>query len=243
MQGNTVSEVLPRHVVAGTAEQDVLDSVQVERGRRPAGGERAGRVRDLPEGGVPAELSVGAVGSDASADAHHWVALCTQVQGEARGGLDGEKRGRAHLHTPESGRCAPLSMGVGHDKAVDLADGERRGQRECGDSSSGVLGGEVHSRQRMEGGKGREVGEDVVDKMRDGGGLGEAGDRDASLGVASAVKHSSSRTVLHESTGGGVARLLLEQVLCPEEETGRGLCAHRLERGAVGLCQQAEVVG
>ena len=102
MQGNTGLKMLPRHVVARTEEQNVFDGVEVERGRRPAGVECAGRVLDLPEGCVPAKLSVGAVGSDASSNANHRVALCTEVQGEGRGGLDGEKRGRAHLHTPES---------------------------------------------------------------------------------------------------------------------------------------------
>ncbi len=150
MQGNTGLKMLPRHVVARTGEQNVLDGVEVERGRRPAGMDRAGRIWNLPEGGVPAELSVGAVGSDASSDAHHRVALRAEVQREGGRGLDEEKRGRAHLQTPESRRCAPLAMSVGHKKAVDIVDGERCGQRGCGGCSGGELGGEVYSRQRVE---------------------------------------------------------------------------------------------
>ena len=80
LQGDTGLKMLPRHVVAGTGEQNVLDGVEVERGRRPAGVKRAGRVWDLPERGVSAELGVGAVGSDARSNAHHWVALCAEVQ-------------------------------------------------------------------------------------------------------------------------------------------------------------------
>ncbi len=87
------------------------------------------------------------------------------------------------------------------------------------------------------------MSEDVVDEMRDRCGFGEVGDSDAGLGVASAVERGGSCTVLYKSTGGGVAGLILEQVLCPEEETSRCLCTQRLERGTVGLCQQAEVVG
>ena len=82
MQSNTSLKMLPRHMVAGTGEQNVLDGVKEERGRRPAGVERAGRVWDLPERGVSAELGVGAVGSDARSNAHHWVALCAEEQGQ-----------------------------------------------------------------------------------------------------------------------------------------------------------------
>ena len=73
-------EVLPCNVMAGTGEQDVLDGVEVEWGRLPAGVECTRGVLHLTELAVSAELSVSAVGSDASSDPHHWAALCAEVQ-------------------------------------------------------------------------------------------------------------------------------------------------------------------
>ena len=89
MQSNTGLKMLPRHVVTGTGEQNVLDGVEVERGRLSAGVVCAGGVLNLAEGTVTAELSVSAVGSNASPDPHHWVALLAEVQGQCRRSLDG----------------------------------------------------------------------------------------------------------------------------------------------------------
>jgi hypothetical protein len=81
------------------------------------------------------------------------------------------------------------------------------------------------------------MGKDIVDEVGNSCGFGEIGDGDAGLGVPSTVERSGSRSVLYEGAGGGVTGVTLEEILCSEEETSRGLCAQCLERRTVGLYQ------
>jgi hypothetical protein len=81
MQCDCILQLLPCHVVAWAKEQDVLDGIEVGGARLPADRECAGGVLHLAERAVSAGLSVSAVGSNASPDPHHWVALFAEVQG------------------------------------------------------------------------------------------------------------------------------------------------------------------
>src|SRR6201999_2200511 len=120
-----------------------------------------------------------------------------------------EEWGGALTHPGESGFRPPFPVCVHHKEAVDFLHSERDRQAMACRSWS-RMGGKEATYERMSGCKMREVGEDIVNEVRDSGLRGECGDWYSGDDVRPAVLRCCPGSITHQHTGCGVLWITLK---------------------------------